>query len=70
VQPSLEDMEAPSLPKLCQQYGIENETKASNMLGTAKRQFQSVLKKHILQTVVSGEAAEEELREMFKFFEK
>ncbi|MBN1509981.1 MAG: hypothetical protein JW955_24260 [Sedimentisphaerales bacterium] len=70
VQPSLEDTEAPSLPRLCQQYGIENETKASNMLGTAKRQFQSVLKKHIRQTVVSGETAEEELREMFTFFEK
>jgi len=27
-----------------------------------------VLKKHIRQTVVSGEVAEEELREMFKFF--
>jgi DNA-directed RNA polymerase specialized sigma24 family protein len=70
VQPSLADVEAPSLPQLCQQYGIENETKASNMLGTVKRQFQSVLKKHVRQTVLSGETAEEELREMFKFFEK
>jgi DNA-directed RNA polymerase specialized sigma24 family protein len=70
VQPSLEDTEPPSLPQLCQQYGIENETKASNMLGTVRRQFQSVLKKHIRQTVVSGETAEEELREMFSFFEK
>ena len=66
----MEDVEAPSLPQLCQQYGIENETKASNMLGTVRRQFQSVLKKHIHQTVVSGEVAEEELREMFRFFEK
>jgi len=70
LQPSLEDAEAPSLAQLCQKYGIENETKASNMLGTVKRQFQSVLKKHIRQTVISGEAAEEELGEMFKFFEK
>ena len=70
LQPSLDDAEAPSLPDLCRQYGVENETKASNMLGTVKRQFQSVLKKHVRQTVISGEVAEEELREMFKFFEK
>jgi len=70
LQPSLQDAEPPSLGQLCQQYGIENETKASNMLGTVKRQFQNVLKKHIRQTVISGEAAEEELREMFRFFEK
>jgi DNA-directed RNA polymerase specialized sigma24 family protein len=70
LRPSFDDVDAPSLTDLCRQYGIENETKASNMLGTVKRKFQTVLKEHIRQTVVSGEVAEEELREMFKFFEK
>jgi DNA-directed RNA polymerase specialized sigma24 family protein len=65
IQPSLDDAEAPTLSDLCQRYGIENETKASNMLGTVKRRFQTVLKAHIRQTVMSGEVAEEELREMF-----
>lgn len=65
LQPSLNDTVAPALPVLCRQYGIEDEVKASNMLGTVKRRFQAVLKEHIRQTVISGEMAEEELREMF-----
>lgn len=70
LQPSLHDVDAPSLTDLCRQFEIENETKASNMIGTVKRRFQTVLKEHIRQTVISGEVAEEELREMFKFFKK
>ena len=65
--PSLHDTEAPSLTDLCEQYGIDNEVKASNMLGTVKRRFQTVLKAHVRQTVLSGEMAEEELRDLFKF---
>ncbi len=65
LQPSLDDTAAPSLSDLCQQYGIENEVKASNMLGTVKRRFQTALKEHVRQTVISGEMAEEELIEMF-----
>ncbi|MCF7976375.1 MAG: hypothetical protein K9N55_21335 [Phycisphaerae bacterium] len=65
IQPSLEETEAPSLASLCSQYGIDTETRASNMLGTVKRRFQTVLKEHIRQTVLSGEMAEEELNEMF-----
>lgn len=70
LQPSLEGLEAPPFSQLCKQYGIEDETKASNMLGTVKRQFQSILTKHVRQTVLSGDVAEAELGEMFKFLEK
>ncbi len=70
LRPSLEGLEAPSLAPLCEQYGIENEAKASNMLGTVKRQFQNILTKQVRQTVLSGEAAEEELGEMFRFLKK
>lgn len=70
LRPSLEGLEAPSLAQLCEKCGIENESKASNMLGTVKRQFQSILTKHVRQTVLSGDAAEEELGEMFRFLKK
>jgi hypothetical protein len=40
------------------------------MLKTVKRFFRNVLKKHVRQTVTSGEAVDGELREVFKFFEK
>jgi len=70
LRPSLDGLEAPSLSQLCEQYGIENETKASNMLGTVKRQFQTILTKQVRQTVLSGDVAEAELGEMFKFLKK
>jgi RNA polymerase sigma-70 factor (ECF subfamily) len=70
LRPSLEGLETPSLAQLCERYGIENETKASNMLGTVKRQFQSILTKQVRQTVLSGEAAEQEMAEMFRFLQK
>jgi DNA-directed RNA polymerase specialized sigma24 family protein len=70
MRPSLEGLEAPSFSQLSEQYGIEDETRASNMLGTVKRQFQKILTKHVRQTVLSGDVAEVELEEMFKFLKK
>ena len=70
LRPSLEGLEAPAFSQLSKQYGIEDETKASNILGTVKRQFQKILTKHVRQTVLSGEVAEAELEEMFKFLKK
>jgi len=70
LKPSLEGFEAPSFSQLSEQYGIESETKASNMLGAVKKQFQNILTKHVRQTVLSGDVAETELEEMFKFLKK
>jgi len=70
LRPSLDGLEAPSFSQLCERYEIENEAKASNMLSTAKRQFQSILTQQVRQTVLSGEAAESEIEEMFKFLKK
>ncbi len=70
LQPILEAREAPSLNQICERYDIANETTASNILKTVKRLFRSVLEKHVRQTVVSGEAVGEEMREIFKFFEE
>lgn len=70
LRPSLDGVDAPAFSQLSKQYGIEDETKASNMLGTVKRQFQKILTKHVHQTVLSGDVAEAELGEMFKFLKK
>jgi len=70
LEPSLEDREAASFSQICQKYGIDDETTASNMLKTVKRLFRSILEKYVRQTVLSGEAVEEELKEIFKFLEK
>ncbi len=70
LKPVLEDRDAPSLKELCQAHAIKDEITASNMLKTVKRQFQSTMKKHVRQTVASGEIVEEELQEIFEFFGK
>lgn len=68
--PTLEGRDPPSLNMICRKYEIDSEAIVSNMLHTAKKLIRSVLKKHVRQTVISGEVAEEELREIFKFLEK
>lgn len=70
LEPSLEYRKASSFSQICQKYGITDETTASDMLKTVKRLFRSVLEKHVRQTVLTGEAVQEELREIFKFLEK
>jgi len=70
LQPLLENQQLISLKEICKQYSIENEATASHMLETVKRRFQSVLRKQVRQTVLTGQVVEEELKEILKFFEK
>ena len=70
LRPTLEGKDRPSLREICRQYDIESEATVSNMLNTVKKLFRSVLKNHVRQTVISGDVAEEELKEIFKFLEK
>jgi RNA polymerase sigma-70 factor (ECF subfamily) len=70
LRPTLEGHTPPSIIQICQQYRIVNEATVSNMLNTVKKLFRSVLKNHVRHTVLSGELVEEELKEIFKFFEK
>ena len=68
VKPILENIEAPSLTEICSRYAVEDEAKASNMIVTAKRRFQSELRKHIRNTVLSESQVDEELSEILKLF--
>jgi RNA polymerase sigma-70 factor (ECF subfamily) len=70
VKPILDNVEAPSLKDICTRYAIEDEIKASNMIVTAKRRFQSELRKHIRNTVLSENLVDEELSEILKLFPK
>ena len=70
VQPLLEDKPSPDLKQLCRLHDIENEATASHMIETVKRRFQSILRKQVRQTVLTGQVVEEELKEILKFFKK
>lgn len=70
LQPLLDNQQPLALKEICEQHGIENEATASHMLETVKRRFQSVLRKQVRQTVLTGQVVEDELKEILKFFEK
>ena len=67
VQPILEDSEPPSLADVCQRYALEDEKKASNMTVTVKRRFQTLLRRHVRDTVTMEAEVEEELQEILQY---
>jgi len=67
VQPILEDCEPPSLGELCRRYDLEDEKKASNMCVTIKRRFQTLLRRHVRDTVATEGQVEDELQEIMQY---
>jgi RNA polymerase sigma-70 factor (ECF subfamily) len=65
VAPIFNNEEAPSYADICSTYGIENESKASNMVITTKRRFRVILKRYLRNLVQSDTEVEEELGEVF-----
>ena len=65
VGPIMNNEEAPSYADICSKYGIENESKASNMVITVKRRFRAILKRHLRDLVQSDNEVEDELSEVF-----
>ena len=70
VAPTLEAVETPSLRELCARYAIADESKASNMIVTVKRRFQSALREQVRNTVASTNEIDDELREILSFLPK
>jgi RNA polymerase sigma-70 factor (ECF subfamily) len=70
LRPIIERTEPVPVPELCAQYGIEDSSKVSNMIVTVKRRFQTILKQHLRNSVISDEHVEGEIEEIQKFFPK
>jgi hypothetical protein len=70
LQPIKNRTEPPSLRDVCDRYGIQDDTKASNIIVTVKRRFQTALRKQLRDSVVSEEQVNGELEELRKFFPK
>jgi len=68
LQPILEASRVPSLPNLCDRYGIEDAARVSNMIITVKRRFQTALYRHVRRLVASDEQVREEFEEIRRFF--
>ena len=70
LEPIMEKTEPPSMTEICRRYGIDTETKASNMMVTIKRRFQTALRSHLRSLVVSEDQVDEELAEIIRFLPK
>jgi len=70
VRPIMDRSDPPPLEQLCSKYDITDTAKASNMMVTVKRRFQSLLKQKLRHLVMSDEEAKVELEEIRKFLPK
>ena len=66
LSPILDDSAPPPLKEICSRYGVENETRASNMIVTVKRRFSAVLKRCLRQFVQSDSEVEDEFTELLR----
>ena len=67
LQPTLKDQAPPSLAELCARHGIEEPTRASNMIFAVKRRLQAALKRYVRQSVASDEDIRAEILELQQF---
>ena len=70
LDPIMDGTEPPSMKEICRKYSDESEAKASNMMVTVKRRFQTALKSHLRSLVVSENQVDEELAEVMRFLPK
>jgi len=70
LKPILDSSDAPSNKLLCEQYGIEDETKVSNMILTVKRRFQKILYRTLGTLVDSEDQIEKEYAHLCKILTK
>jgi RNA polymerase sigma-70 factor (ECF subfamily) len=68
VRPILNRTEPLSMKAICARYGIDDTIKASNMMTTVKRLFQTILRQHVRNSVMSEEDTAEELAQIRRFF--
>ncbi len=68
VHPILNRTNTPTMKEICARYGIAEIVKASNMITTVKRLFQTELKQHIRNSVRSDDDAMEEFEQIRRFF--
>ena len=70
VSPITENHAAPSMQEISSKYGIADSAKASNMIVTVKRRFQTALQKRLQESAASREEADSELEETVRFLAK
>jgi RNA polymerase sigma-70 factor (ECF subfamily) len=70
LHPVMDRGNPPPLKEIVAKYGIQDETKASNMIVTVKRRLQVALKQYLRESVTSDEYVNGELEQIRQFFPK
>lgn len=70
LQPIMENTTTPSLREICQKYGIDNPSKASNMIITVNRRFQAGFRRHIRRSVIQDCDVDSEFQELMQIFSR
>lgn len=68
--PIMDNTNPPSLSYLCEKHGLPKRAKASHMILTMKRRFQSVLRLQMRQFVETDDEVDEEIDYLLKIFSK
>ncbi len=67
LQPVMDNTVPPSMKEICDQYGIEDGIKASNMIVTIKRKLQAAIERQLRRTVISNREIDDELGQIVQF---
>jgi RNA polymerase sigma-70 factor (ECF subfamily) len=70
LTPIIDNTASPSLKKLCDKYGVEDEAKASNMIITVKRCFRRILEDRLRGFVRNDSEIEDEFNELLRIIAK
>ena len=66
----MERSKPPALNEIVSKYGLQDESKASNMIVTVKRRLQAALRQRLRESVTSDEQVASEWEQMRRFFPK
>jgi RNA polymerase sigma-70 factor (ECF subfamily) len=69
LSPIIEGTAPPAMGQICEEYGIETSAKASNMILTVKRRFESAVKRRLRQSVASDDEVDIELQALMRLCE-
>lgn len=67
LQPIKEKGDSPSVQETCDKYGIADGIKLSNMIVTVRRRIQSILRRHVCDSVTSDTEVDDELEIIMRF---
>jgi hypothetical protein len=67
LTPIFEDHKSPSIGQLCAKHGIEDQSRASNMIVTVKRSFRRILEQQLELSLESDSDMEQEYNDLLQF---